>query len=196
MDPENIALFDMDGTLCDHNLPLAKDLKKLQGPSEKDYSSIHTDHVPDYIKARADLIRSSKEWWANLPKFKLGWDILKIARKLGFKIMILTQGPKDKPEAWSGKMIWLQKNLPNIDVTMTRDKGLVYGKLLVDDYPPYIERWLENRPRGLVIMPAHEQNKHFSHPNVIRYNGKNIKEVKKVLEIVKQRKHNQPLILS
>ena len=188
IDPENIALFDMDGTLCDHNKALFQDLEKLRNPSEEQVKSIHGKKLPDYVKARADLIRMSEEWWENLPKFKLGWDVLEIAKKHGFKIMILTQGPKNKPEGWSGKMKWLDKNLPDVDVTMTRDKGLVYGKILVDDYPPYIEKWLKNRPRGLVIMPANPENEDFQHPNLIRYDGTNLQEVEKALMAVKERK--------
>lgn len=55
---------------------------------------------------------------------------------------------------------------------------LRYGAVLVDDWPEYIRRWLENRPRGLVIMPAHEHNAGFNHPNVVRYDGTNKDEVK------------------
>ena len=36
---------------------------------------------------------------------------------------------------------WCQHHLPGVPVTITMDKGLVYGKVLVDDYPPYVERW-------------------------------------------------------
>jgi len=56
-----------------------------------------------------------------------------------------------------------------VQVTLTEDKGLVYGKVLVDDWPPYIERWLTWRPRGLVIMPARRWNATFTHPQVLRY---------------------------
>jgi len=55
--------------------------------------------------------------------------------------MILTQGPKKNPASWSGKKKWIDKNLgQDVDITITRDKGLVYGKVLVDDYPGYIEK--------------------------------------------------------
>ncbi|MBT7706672.1 hypothetical protein HN747_04450 [archaeon] len=181
MDPEIVALFDMDETLCDHDGALIKDLEKMRGPHELRLSKLHHP-LPNYLYNRSKFIRATEDWWANLPKFKLGWDILKVAQKIGFKIMILTQGPKNKPHAWSGKMKWLSKYLPGVDVTMTRDKGLVYGRVLVDDFPPYIERWLKRRPRGLVIMPAHEGNKEFSHPQVIRYDGKNLRVVKKALK--------------
>ena len=194
-DLKDVALFDMDGTLCDHDLGLFRELEKLRGPQEKQFKSLHNEKVPDHIKRRADLIRKKEEFWVNLPRFKLGWDVLKIAKKVGFKIMILTQGPRTKPSGWSGKMKWIMKNLPNTDVTITRDKGLVYGKILVDDYPEYIKRWLEHRPRGLVIMPANKGNKDFKYENVIRYDGTNIGEIKKALLKVKKRKANEPLEL-
>ncbi|MBP7708401.1 hypothetical protein KA107_01850 [Candidatus Pacearchaeota archaeon] len=192
---ENIALFDMDGTLCDHDLALFEELEKMRNPSEEKVISLHAGRLPDYIKRRADVIRQQEGWWESMPKFQLGWDVLEIAKKEGFRIMILTQGPKDKPSGWSGKMKWLTKNLPGTDVTMTRDKGLVYGKMLVDDYPEYIRAWLKNRPRGLVIMPANDGNKEFKHPNVIRYTGKNLEEVKKAIKSIKERKARQELKL-
>ena len=107
--------------------------------------------------------------------------------------MILTQGPRRVPEAWSGKKEWIDANLGDVDVTITRDKGLVYGKVLVDDYPKYAERWLEHRPRGLVIMPEHKYNKGYSHPNVVRYDGSNLDEVREVLTRVKTRQPRESL---
>ncbi|MBC8435166.1 hypothetical protein H8D91_01545 [archaeon] len=194
-DLQNIALFDMDGTLCDHDKALFRDLELLRSPSEKQYKNLAEKDIPAYVLKRANLIRVQEYWWQTLPKFKLGWDVLEEAKKLEYKIMILTQGPKSKPHAWSGKMKWIDKHLPGVDVTITRDKGLVYGKVLVDDFPPYIERWLEHRKRGLVIMPANEYNSNFKHPNVIRYDGENLKEVKRGLEIALTRKPEKPLIL-
>ena len=54
---------------------------------------------------------------------------------------------------------------------MTQDKSFTYGRVLVDDWPDYVTSWLEHRPRGLVVMPAHPWNVDFNHPNVIRYDG-------------------------
>ncbi|MFH1248789.1 MAG: hypothetical protein V1660_01410 [archaeon] len=175
---EDIALFDMDGTLCDYEGGLIAELQKLKAPNEPDFFPQIREDMPDYIKERSDLIRSSEGWWANLPKLKSGFDILENAKNLDYKIMILTQGPRRNPHAWSGKKLWIDKNLgQDIDITITRDKGLVYGKILVDDCPEYISRWLEWRPRGLVIMPKNESNKSFIHHQVIRYNGENLEEV-------------------
>ena len=102
---------------------------------------------------------------------------------LGFKNNILTKGPKHCPNAWKEKVEWCHEELFKSTLTMRRlwqrekwsldihivsDKAIVYGKMLVDDYPPYVEAWLKHRPRGLVFMPAHKYNEDFTHPNVIR----------------------------
>lgn len=186
--PENIALFDLDGTLSDYDTSLFKELEKLRSPGEKVYTPPFWGIIPEYIANRTNLIRSREEWWANLPKLQLGWDILDIAKSLEFKIMILTQGPRKNPVAWSGKKKWIDSNLgEETDITITRDKGLIYGKVLVDDFPEYIDRWLTWRKRGLVIMPANKDNTNYKHKQVIRYDGTNIKEVIEAMKAVKCR---------
>ncbi|HLC56317.1 MAG TPA: hypothetical protein VJJ23_03730 [Candidatus Nanoarchaeia archaeon] len=183
MNIENIALFDLDGTLCDYDKGLSIELEKLRSPSEPPIQMQIRDTTSKYLKNRADLIRLSESWWENLPKFKLGWDVLEVAKELEYKIMILTQGPKTNPSSWSGKKRWMDKNLgEDVDITITRDKGLVYGKVLVDDFPEYIERWLKHRKRGLVIMPANNGNLNYKHHQVIRYNGENLEEVRIAME--------------
>jgi len=75
-------------------------------------------------------------------------------------------------------------------VTITMDKGLVYGRLLVDDYPDYVSAWLRWRKRAFVIMPAHPWNEGFAHPQVYRYQG-NRPEMVRVLETVVTRAREQ-----
>jgi 5'-nucleotidase len=189
MKNERIVLFDLDGTLCDYNLGLKQSMVLLESPNERDFpdepafKGVPRDDAPAYLRARANLIRSTVDWWADLPKFKLGFDIWDLAGTLEYRKMILTQGPRRNANAWTGKKLWIDKNLgQDVDITITRDKGLVYGKVLVDDWPEYIERWLEWRPRGLVIMPANESNVSFKHPQVIRYDGNNFVEVAEAME--------------
>ena len=185
---EDVALFDMDGTLCDYEKSLLEKLEEFRSPNEPIWSSPVKDDAPEYIKRRADMIRHSEEWWTNLPKLQLGWDVLGIAKELGYKIMILTQGPKANPFSWSGKKMWIDKHLgQDVDLTITRDKGLVYGRVLVDDFPKYIERWLTWRTRGVVIMPANDSNLNFSHSQVTRYNGSNLEEVRAMLTKARRR---------
>ncbi len=93
-----------------------------------------------------NLIHSSEAWWVNLPRFRLGWDILKVVKRLGFHIVILTQRPRRNSVAYSGKKKWIDANLgEDIDVILTRDKGLVYGRVLVDDFPPSLMLLLRTR---------------------------------------------------
>jgi 5'-nucleotidase len=184
---ENIALFDMDGTLCDYDKSLKEELAKLSAPGEPTFKTNYPRNAPKWLENRRNLITKSQDWWANLPKFQLGWDVLDVAKDLDYRLMILTQGPATKPLAWSGKHLWLNEHLPGVDITMTRDKSLVYGKVLVDDFPDYIMGWLGHRPRGLVIMPANEGNKDFRHEQVIRYDGTNLDQVREAMDMAKLR---------
>ncbi len=34
-----------------------------------------------------------------------------MAREIGFKIRILTKGPRHTPQAWAEKLLWCQKNI-------------------------------------------------------------------------------------
>ena len=79
---------------------------------------------------------------------------------------------------------------------MSQNKSLVYGKILVDDFPEYVEPWLKNRPRGLAIIPAHPWNKEFKHDRAIRYDRSNLDQVRKAMEIAKQRQSKGILDLS
>jgi phosphoglycolate phosphatase-like HAD superfamily hydrolase len=75
------ALFDLDGTLADYDGQLLNDLQKIASEFEPP-PELYTD-VP-YIEARRHVITSQVGWFLNLPKFKLGWDVLEIANFLGF----------------------------------------------------------------------------------------------------------------
>jgi len=175
-----VALFDLDGTLADFPGQLKQDFEALMHPDEPELElDFHNDAIP-YVRARLELIKKQPGWWANLPKFRLGFDILEMAKSVGYDIYISTKGPATKPAAWAEKLQWCYANIRrNIHWKMieSEEKSLVYGRVFVDDYPPYLEAWLEHRPRGLCIMPAHSYNLSFEHPNVVRYDGKNYEEV-------------------
>lgn len=187
-DDRPIALFDMDGTLCDYEAHIQKSLELLRSPNEPSINPHFSDN-PKYIERRMSLIKSQEDWWANMPRFELGWDILEVAKSLDFRIMILTQGPRSNPAALAGKKKWLDQHLgEEQEFTMTRDKGLVYGNVFIDDYPGYLDQWFAWRKKGQAIMPAAEQNKDYTHERVLRYDGTNIEGVKEVLQRAKDRK--------
>lgn len=170
--PEPIALIDMDGTLCDYDGAMTKAMSAIAGPNDRLYWH---DDAPAYMIERKRMIQSLPGFWRNLQPLLTGVSILGILQDLKFKMNVLTKGPSNRSvNAWSEKVEWCRQNLPGIPVTITEDKGLVYGKILVDDWPRYIERWLEWRPRGQVFMPAQPWNRDFSHPNVIRVGDKDL----------------------
>ena len=161
MNTEQIALIDMDGTVADYHNALEGDLNRILGADRSKVSPETSENIERLIKGQPG-------WWRELEPIKLGLDIVQTLKDVGFKIMVLTKGPVYSKNAWTEKVEWCAEHLPFADVTITHQKNLVYGKILVDDWPPYINKWLEWRPRGMVIMPNHPWNKGFNHPNVCR----------------------------
>lgn len=174
-----MCLFDLDGTLANHDGALIKDMSSIMSPNELPFVRKNEDEKePAYIKERIRLIRSQRNWWENLDILPLGFAIYEMARKIGFQIHVLTKGPWSTPYGWSEKVIWVRKHLhEDVKICLVEDKSIVYGRILVDDYPPYVKDWLKYRPRGLVIMPAHPYNEQFKHPQVIRCDGSNMNDV-------------------
>lgn len=176
---EPVALYDLDGTLADFDGAMRAAMGSLAAPREKAYYE-EQDDEPRHIRNRRRLVKRQPGYWSGLPRLKLGFDVLRETIKLGFDHMILSKGPRSNETAWAEKIRWCRENMPEkLDylITLTEDKGLVYGKVLVDDWVKYVERWLHWRPRGLVIMPAHPYNRGFRHQNVVRYDGRNMREV-------------------
>lgn len=185
-----IAFFDMDGTLFDLNGRIIEELEKMRFPDEPPLTSPWSDQP--WLKARRESITRVPGFWENLPRFELGWDVLEIAKSLGYEIHILTKGPSTNPAAWMEKLACIRTHLQrNVTMHITEDKSIHYGRVLVDDFPGYVEPWLKYRKRGLVIMPAHDYNADFKHPNVIRYDGTNELEVNRALKAAYSRKANE-----
>lgn len=169
---ERIALLDMDCSLADFELSMYEKLVELMSPEE--LASINLEQfsypndVPDWFRARKTLIKKQPGFWSGLPVIEFGMDLYQLLGTLGYIRMILTKGPRNNSLAWYEKTLWCQEHVPDAGVTITHDKGLVYGKVLYDDYPPYVLRWLEWRPRGKVLMLDSKHNQGFQHPNVLR----------------------------
>ncbi len=195
----NIALFDLDGSLADYDGAMVRDLDALRSPDEP---AITRDGLwqlekQPHILARMRLIKDQPGWWLRLDPISLGMQILDLCKQLGFDVHILTKGPKRHSLAWDEKVRWCQQHFgPEVDIHVTSDKGLVYGKLLYDDYPEYMLRWLRHRPRGLGIMPLTPHNRDFTHPNVVKWDGTNLAGVTRAITAAKNRDPGEPLVLS
>jgi len=187
---DKIALFDLDGTLADFEKEFMERMEALRSPTETKYGpdDFWADNLPDYVKARKRLVKAEPGFWTSLPPIPLGFEIFNVAvNEIGSDPVVLTKGPYQNPRAWMEKVEWCNKHLTDVPVTIAggddRAKGKVYGRVLVDDYPPYVEAWLRNRRRGLVIMPYRKgTNDGFKHGQVVLCDGRNMDEVRERLQ--------------
>jgi FMN phosphatase YigB (HAD superfamily) len=172
--PRKIALIDMDGTIADFEGQLRKDLDKIRNPQEWSFLSVDKngeyennvfqimkDH--SFIKERVRTITKTYDWWERLEPIPTGLKVVEMLQDVGFECQILTKGPWNKLNAWTEKAKWCRKYLPKLKITVTEDKSIVYGRILFDDFPEYVEPWLKNRPRGLNIMLENCSNLNFTH---------------------------------
>ncbi len=165
----------MDGTLVDYDGGIRDGLAELASPEDLPISDdIH--HVPMYLEKRMDLIKSIPGFWKRLKPIRPGFDVYEVLNELGYTCSVLTKGPNRTRSAWTEKAEWCDHHCPGINVIIVdakdphEHKGLVYGKVLFDDFPPYVEAWLEYRPRGKAIMLEYPYNKDFEHPRVLKIN--------------------------
>ncbi len=181
-----IALIDLDGTVADYDKSMSAEMAKIAAPEDPKYDKYGSNFGSnkEYLNARRKLIQNQAGFWRDLEPLPLGFDIVNLLRDIGFTLNILTQGPRKSLNAWSEKVEWSNKHLFNVNITITQDKSLSYGRVLVDDYAPYFLKWLEHRPRGLVVCVAHPWNEMFAvggvsyNENVFRYDGTNREELK------------------
>lgn len=179
MSDNKVALIDMDGVLCDHDAAVDRDLKKLLGD---DLTRI----TPETKDRLIGMIRAQSGWWRKLEPIPLGFQIVDVLRDIGFGLNVLTKGPQRAKNAWTEKVEWCDQYIPDANVTVTDGmKGLVYGRVFVEDWPDNIISWVNRRPCGIVLMPdrpsnsiTHWPNDGFNHDQVYR-----IKTIDDVLKI-------------
>lgn len=92
----------------------------------------------------------------------------------------MTKGPFHNSNSWSEKVDWCREHVTDASITMTEDKSLVYGRVLFDDWPQYVESWLEFRPRGVVILPDRPWNQGLEHSQIVRYKN-NLPEIENAI---------------
>lgn len=194
--PQHHALLDLDGTVADLSGGLREKMGPLAHPDEPAYQDRYDDDggEPPWIEARRKLVQRVPGFWRGLARIELGFDVVRVLRETGFSIHVLTKGPQSNSIAWSEKLDWVRQHLPGATVTVTGDKSIAYGRVLVDDWPEYFLPWLARRPRGLVVCVAQPWNALFAkgsqleHPNVFRYDGRNGAELTRRIQAAHDRK--------
>jgi 5'(3')-deoxyribonucleotidase len=167
-----IALIDMDGTIADFDAGLREGLVPLTSPWEiglVDYERLpHGEDAPPWLEARMNLVKRQPGFWRNLRRIEDGFRVLEMIVAAGFETSILTKAPRTNHPSRSEKAEWCEEHVPDLPVTVCHDKGLVYGRILFDDFPAYALAWLKHRPNGTVLMLDGPSNQGFSHPQVVR----------------------------
>lgn len=152
--------------MADYDGAMRAELKKLLAPGEE--LPENPWEAEPHWEARMDLVKRQPGFWRGLKKIQVGFFVFELIGTLGFQRVILTKGPVNTTSAWTEKAQWRNEFLPGTPLFIVEDKGLVYGKVLYDDWPKYILRWLEWRPRGRVLMRDTPYNQGFEHPQVMR----------------------------
>jgi len=167
-----IALVDLDGTLADFDSGLKEGLRPLISPWEHgliNYDRLpYGDAAPDWLRARIELVKRQPGFWRGLRRIDDGFKVLEMIIAAGFETSILTKSPRKNHRSRSEKAEWCEEHVPDLPVTIGHDKGLVYGRVLFDDYPEFAKAWLEHRPNGVVLMLDSPLNRGFSHPQAVR----------------------------
>jgi 5'-nucleotidase len=163
------ALIDLDGTLADFHGAMTRDLRRMRAQEEVFDFNPDAENEHSHLKARYDAIKSQPDWWFNLEPIEQGFRVLEMLKQLDFKLHVCTRASMNLPQCWAEKVRWVKKYLPGTKMTITQDKSLVQGAVLMDDWVGYVKPWLKQQSQGLVIMPDRSWNQDFAHANVIRH---------------------------
>ena len=70
-----VALFDLDGTLADHDGELHRRLERMRSPSEPPDAPVEVmwETAPEYLRERTKAIRGNPGFWINLPPLPGGF---------------------------------------------------------------------------------------------------------------------------
>lgn len=171
------ALIDMDGTVADWDASVTKHLAETASPADRenygDPGSWLAGYVrgarPEWLEERIEMIMRQSGFWENLPPIPVGLQVVDLMADLGFRIMVASKSPNDKPTAWTEKCLWCFKHLPDDHgITLTQDKSLMMGDVLFEDWPSYIRAWRANSPDGKVVVLDHPHNRQVSGRNIFR----------------------------
>ena len=145
--------MDLGGTLCDCDARLRDGLAQLDGahdPAGDESPEVAAAHQ----ESRRRLVMAAPGFWRDLPPLAVGFELLELVRELGFSVHVVTKGPHDVPAAWADKVRWCRRHLPGVPVVVTDSKTLVFGHVLIDDWPPYVADWQRQWPEALAVVPG------------------------------------------
>jgi len=168
-----LVLLDLDGTLADYDAAMISGLASLMSSEEVfiDRSGIgfQRDIVPTYMQERERMVRSMPGFYRHLKPIPLGFFVYSVLRDLGYNFHVASKAPRHNTAIASMEKIqWCEEYLPGIPVTISGDKSILRGDILFDDWPGYIEPWLQANSNGLAIVPDSPWNKKFHHSRILK----------------------------
>jgi 5'-nucleotidase len=144
-------------------------------------------------ESRRRIVMAAPGFWRNLPPLAVGFELLELVRELGFSVHVVTKGPHDAPAAWGDKVSWCRRHLPGVPVIVTDSKTLVFGHVLIDDWPPYVHDWQQQWPAALAVVPVQPWNEGLPvSPRLLRYDRAHRAEVRDALRELSARTDAQP----
>ena len=161
------VFLDMDGVIADFVGGLHRALGIDYDKSRYPYPVTKYDIFEDVCarsngRVSMDNLYSScdsAEFWAELEWDPMGKEIAKVINEVfphdyDERICICTS-PMANPDAWKGKIVWLNKNLPRIKhiAIMTAPKCLLAkpGHVLIDDKDSNIEQFRKHGGAGFLV---------------------------------------------
>jgi 5'(3')-deoxyribonucleotidase len=139
-------MLDMDGVLVDFMGGLHKNLGVDYDPTGYPYPASKYDIFEDIIARSdgrykvSDIYDSCNavKFWADLEWDPMGKEILQAAKDIvGVNNIVVCTAPMTRPDAWAGKIAWLNKHTPELKkvIVMSAPKELLAKKdhMLIDD---------------------------------------------------------------
>lgn len=167
-----VALIDLGDTLCDCSTAVDTVLSQT-GPDNS---------TP--LDAQRQAITRTPGFWRQLAPSPLGFELLRLLRREGLVVNIVTKGPREAPQVWADKAAWCHEHLPDVPLVITDDKALIPGDVLVEDWLPYVDRWQTRWQSGLAIVVAKPWNTDaVEGSKLIRYDGTNRVDVERRLRL-------------
>lgn len=170
------VFLDMDGVICDFMGALHKELGVEYDPNRYPYAVSKYDIFED-LCARSDgrvsmdnLYRAcdKSSFWSEMAWEKTGKSILStIFEVVKPEAVTICTSPMANPDAWAGKVSWLNKNLPaikNITITTAPKHHMAKsGHVLIDDKDSNVEKFVAAGGAAfLVPQPWNKQKDLFA----------------------------------
>jgi 5'(3')-deoxyribonucleotidase len=127
---------DLDGVLTDFD-------KQFFNFFHTHTSDLSNSEVWNKIDNTDESFWSSMDW---LPNGKKLWDTIK-----KYNPIILTS-PSNHPSSIKGKILWMEKNLPNTPyiIEPQKEKYAIENSILIDDKEKNIKKWIDNNGIGIL----------------------------------------------